>query len=190
MPAPFWLSSDSTVIFALIFMTSTVVPQCQDSIKTCPLPSINIFFMAMEVRESRNKLLHGWAAFLNLIRLLSSKIPLSDPQRPSELNICLANLLHPSLLRDRLALNYHADPSQLAPSSPPLFVCLSVYMPERRPGYWSQLNEASPRSLQQIYVLTDSGWRRKLMSDKVLSQSDKVCAEQWGPTIDVNGTAW
>lgn len=53
-------------MFALIFMTSTDVPQSQDSIKICPLSSINIFFMAVEVRENRNKLLHGWAAFLNL----------------------------------------------------------------------------------------------------------------------------
>lgn len=46
-------------MFALIFMTSTDVPQSQDSIKICPLSSINIFFMAVEVRENRNKLLHG-----------------------------------------------------------------------------------------------------------------------------------
>lgn len=143
MPAPFWLSSDRTVLFALIFMTSMVVPQSQDSVKVCPLPSINIFFMAIEVRESRNKLLHGWAAFLNLIRLLSTKILLSDPQRPSELNICLANLLHTSHLCDRPALNYHPDPSQL--TVPPLHICLSIHLCAREKAgllistQWSRL---------------------------------------------------
>lgn len=63
----FQLLSDSTVMLGLIFMTSTGVLQSLDSIKVCPLPSINIFFMAREVRERRNKLLHGWDAFLNLI---------------------------------------------------------------------------------------------------------------------------
>lgn len=62
--------------------------------------------------------------FLTSIRLLSTKILLSDPQRPPELNICLANLLHPSLLCDRPALNYHDDLSHLA--VPPLHICLSV----------------------------------------------------------------
>ena len=144
----------------------------------------------MEVKESRNKPLHGWAAFLNLIRLLSTKILLSDPQRPSEPNICLANLLHPSLLHDRPALNYPANPSQLAVSPSHLSVCQSIYTPERRPGYWSWLNEAGSRSLQQIYVLTDSCWRRSLLSDKVLSQSDEVCSDLWGLNVNVNGAAW
>lgn len=126
MPIPLWLSSNSTVMFVWIFMTSTAVPQSLDSIKVCPLPSIKMFFMAWEVRESRNKLLHGWAAFFNLIFLLSTKILLSDRQRPSELNICLANLLHPSLLCDIPALNYHADPSHL--SAPPFNICRAVYL--------------------------------------------------------------
>lgn len=43
---PFWLSSDSNVMFALIFMTSMVGPQSQEDIKVCSVPSINIFFMA------------------------------------------------------------------------------------------------------------------------------------------------
>lgn len=55
MPWPFWLSSDSTAMFALIFMTSTGVPLSLDSIKVCPLPPVNNPFMAGEVRESRNK---------------------------------------------------------------------------------------------------------------------------------------
>lgn len=139
IPTPFWLSSNSIVMFALIFMTSTRIPQSQDSIKVCPLPSINIFFMGREERESRNKLLHGWAAFLNLIRLLSAKILLSDLQRPSELNICLANLLHPSLLSDRSALNYHANPSQL--TVPPLHISLSLRLYAREKAgllIWTQ----------------------------------------------------
>ncbi len=139
MPTPFWLSSNSIVMFALIFMTSTRVPQPQDSIKVCPLPSINIFFIGREERGSRNKLLHGWAAFLNLILLLSTKILLSDLQRPSELNICLANLLHPSLLGDRPALNYHADPSQ--PAAPPLHISLPLRLYAREKAgllIWTQ----------------------------------------------------
>lgn len=72
-----------------------------------------------------------------------------------------------------------------------LHICLSVSPSiERRPSYWSWLNEAGSRSLQQIYVLTDSCWRRSPLSDKVLSQSDEVCSELWGLNVNVNGAAW
>lgn len=48
IPTPSWLSSDSIVMFALIFMTSTRLLQSLDIIKVCPLSSINIFFIAGE----------------------------------------------------------------------------------------------------------------------------------------------
>lgn len=123
MSTLFCLSSDSTVMFAFLFMTSTNVLQSQDSNKVFSLPSINTFFMATGVRGSRNKPLHGWAAFVNLICLLSNKILLGDPQRPSEVNICLGNLVHTSFLRLTVALYHHADPPQLS---------MSVFVPERR----------------------------------------------------------
>ena len=143
MSTLFCLSSDSAIMFAFLFMTSTDVLQTQDSIRFFPLPSINRFFMAGRVRGRRNKPLRGWAAFVNLICLLSNKILLGDPQSPSEVNICLGNLLHTSFLRWTVGLHHHADPQQLS-------IC--VFMPERRAidldsmkqaqGLWLQENSA------------------------------------------------
>lgn len=174
MPRPFWLSSDDTAMFVLIFMTSTGLLQSQDSIKVCPLPSINIVFMAREVRESRNKLLHGWDAFLHLTRLLSSQILLSDLRSPPEPNICLVNLLHPSLLCDRAALVitvllHHCLLPLLSTSY--LSVCDSLHTREEAGILLISAEWSRPKVFTEKLC---SGWRRN-------PQSDEVCAERWGP---------
>lgn len=92
MSAVFWLASYSTLMFVLIFMTSSAIVHSQDSFKVSPLPSINIFFMALEVGKSHSKPIHGWAACLNFIFLVSNKSLLSDLQRPIGVNVCLGNL--------------------------------------------------------------------------------------------------
>lgn len=92
------------------------------------------------------------------------------------------SLTSTSLSSDRLWL---LTTMLIHPAHCPSSVYPSVCLYARENGYWSQVNEAGSRSLQQIYVLTDSGWRRNPLWDKVLSQSDVVCAELWGLMVSV-----
>lgn len=111
MPMPFWLWSDRIVMFALIFMTSTGLLQSLDSIKVCPLSSINILFMAGKWGKVVTSHYMDELYFLTsstLYQQRSCSVTCRDGQSRTSVWLTSSNTL---LLRDRPPLNHHTDPS-------------------------------------------------------------------------------
>lgn len=68
------LALDTTVMFSCVFTTSRAVPQSRGGVKFLFLSMINAAALRpRKQKQSRNKLLHGWATFLN------PRVPLIEP---------------------------------------------------------------------------------------------------------------
>lgn len=82
-------------MFRCIFTTTRAVPQSLDAVKFRFLPPINT--LVLRPQKWSNVVTSHYMdepRSLTPVRLLLSQILPADPQRPSEPNICLTNLLH------------------------------------------------------------------------------------------------
>lgn len=115
---------DSIVMFSRVFMTSRAVPQSQDTVIFLFLTAINTLFLRLR-KWSKVVTSHYMDEphFLTPLNLLSSQILPADPQRPSEPNICLTNLLHLSLPWQTGSPTGRANPSRHSVSA------LCVWLP-------------------------------------------------------------
>lgn len=139
----FQLPLDSTVMFRCVFTTCSALPQSQDSVKFLFLPAINTFVLRPR-KWSKVVTSHYMdePRFLTPVRLLSSQILPADPQRPSEPNICLTNLLHLSLPWQTGSPTSRANPSRCSVS--PLCVATRLCVP------WRNAFELSNRSRMTV----------------------------------------
>lgn len=112
-------------MFSCVFMASRAVPQSRDAVKFLFLPSINTLFFLRPRKRGKVVTSHYMdePRFLTPVRLLSSQILPADPQRPSEPNICLTNLLHLSSPWQTGSPTGRANPSRRSVSA------LCVWLP-------------------------------------------------------------
>lgn len=166
MPTLFWPPADSAVMFVLIFITSTGLLQSVDTINVCPRSSINIFFTARKWGEAVTSYYMDELHFLSLSTFHQwGSCSVTCRGHRSDPSVWVTSSTHFSPMTDWLltiTLIHHPSLTHL---SIPVRLCAR----EKGPDYWSHLDEAGSRSLQQRRVLTDSLVRRSFVSVRTRS---------------------